>query len=361
MDEQPHLRFNPLKEEWVVVSPHRTKRPWKGQVEKPQETVIPRRDLNNPLVPSAVRASGAKNPEYSGVYVFNNDFPALLDGGEAGKGCDDGVGGDKGCDDNDGGLFQSASAQGACRVMCFHPWSDMILPLMETKDVVKVVEEWINQFVELSKKYRWVQIFENRGEIMGCSNPHPHCQIWASSFLPNEPLAKDKAQKAYLKKHGTPLLVKYLNLELTKKERIVVENDHWLAVVPYWAVWPYETLLLPKRHVLRLPDLTRKEQESLAVIMKLLVTKYDNLFQCSFPYSMGWHGAPTGSDDTDCSHWQLHAQYYPPLLRSATIKKFMVGYEMLASPQRDLTAEQAASKLRELPEVHYKLSKDEQQ
>jgi UDPglucose--hexose-1-phosphate uridylyltransferase len=196
---------------------------------------------------------------------------------------------------------------------------------------------------------------------MGCSNPHPHCQIWASSFLPNEPSAEDKAQKAYLSKHGTPLLVKYISLELTKKERIVVENKHWLAVVPYWAVWPYETLLLPKRHVLRLPDLTKEEQESLAVIMKQLVVKYDNLFQCAFPYSMGWHGAPTGSEDTDCHHWQLHAHYYPPLLRSATIKKFMVGYEMLASPQRDLTAEQAASKLRELPDVHYKLTKNEQQ
>ena len=197
---------------------------------------------------------------------------------------------------------------------------------------------------------------------MGCSNPHPHCQIWASSFLPNEPFAEDKAQRTYLQKHGTPLLVKYLNLEITKKERIVIENDHWLAVVPYWAVWPYETLLLPKRHVLRLVDLTSKEQEALAVIMKLLVTKYDNLFQCPFPYSMGWHGAPTGSDDTDCCHWQLHAHYYPPLLRSATIKKFMVGYEMMASPQRDLTAEQAARKLRELSEVHYKLNnKDEKQ
>lgn len=189
---------------------------------------------------------------------------------------------------------------------------------------------------------------------MGCSNPHPHCQIWSSSFLPNEAVTEDRTQKAYNSKHGVPMLLEYVNLEVSQKERVVVENAHWLVVVPYWAVWPYETLLLPKRHVLRLPDLSKEEQESLALIMKMLVTKYDNMFEVSFPYSMGWHGAPTGSEHPDCGHWQLHAHYYPPLLRSATIKKFMVGYEMLASPQRDLTAEQAATKLRELPDVHYK-------
>ena len=196
---------------------------------------------------------------------------------------------------------------------------------------------------------------------MGCSNPHPHCQIWASSFLPKEPSVEDKAQKEYLLKHGTPLLLRYINLELAKKERIILENDHWLVVVPYWAMWPYETLLLPKRHVLRLPNLTKQEQQSLAVIMKQLVTKYDNLFQCTFPYSFGWHGAPTGSCDADCSHWQLHAHYYPPLLKSATIKKFMGGYEMLASRQRDLTAEAAAGKLRKTLDDHYKLKNGGQQ
>lgn len=189
---------------------------------------------------------------------------------------------------------------------------------------------------------------------MGCSNPHPHCQIWSSSFLPNEPATEDKTQKVYMTKEGEPMLCKYAGLEVSKKERIVVENTHWLVVVPYWAVWPYETLLLPKRHVLRLPDLSKEEQQSLALIMKLLLTKYDNMFGVAFPYSMGWHGAPTGNEDTDCNHWQLHAHYYPPLLRSATVKKFMVGYEMLASAQRDLTAEQAASNLRKLPNVHYK-------
>ena len=188
---------------------------------------------------------------------------------------------------------------------------------------------------------------------MGCSNPHPHCQIWSSSFLPNEAVTEDRTQREYLSKHGTPMLVKYTNLELSKRERVVIENTHWLVIVPYWAVWPYETLLLPKRHVLRLPDLSKEERESLALIMKLLVTKYDNVFNVAFPYSMGWHGAPTGQED--CRHWQLHAHYYPPLLRSATIKKFMVGYEMLATQQRDLTAEQAASKLREMPDIHYKL------
>lgn len=340
--EYQHTRYNPLRGDWILVSPHRMKRPWKGQVEKPQEDEIPRWDAKNPLCPRTVRASGKENPDYESTYVFENDFPALLQEEAPSPGA------------STHPLLKCEPAQGTCRVMCFHPWSDVTLPLMSIDEILEVIREWIRQFKELSNTYRWVQIFENKGAAMGCSNPHPHCQIWASSYLPNEPAAEDRTQREYLQKHGVPMLVEYAKLEAEQKVRIVVENDDWIVVVPYWATWPYEVLLLPRRHVLRLSDLTSEEQRSLADIMKRLLIKYDNLFEVSFPYSMGWHGAPTGKQDTDCSHWQLHAHYYPPLLRSATVKKFMVGYEMLAQAQRDLTAEQAAEKLRNLPDAHYK-------
>ncbi|KAJ8304667.1 hypothetical protein KUTeg_018250 [Tegillarca granosa] len=326
--DHQHIRFNPLKDEWVLVSPHRMKRPWKGQVEKPQETDVPRFDPNNPLCPGATRPNGKVNPDYEKTFVFDNDFPALLEEGPPPP-------------DSDNPLFQAAPAYGTCKVMCFHPWSDVTLPIMSHDDVHSVIDKWAEINVELGKKYDWVQIFENKGAIMGCSNPHPHCQVWASSFLPNEPAVKDRTQKAYYNKYGNPMLVDYVKQECQKK------NEHWLWLVPYWAVWPYETMLLPKRHVLRIEDLNDEERNALADIMKKLLTKYDNMFETSFPYSMGWHGAPTGKRmNEDNKHWQLHALYYPPLLRSATVKKFMVGYEMLAQAQRDLTAEQAAEKLR---------------
>ncbi|XP_008422073.1 galactose-1-phosphate uridylyltransferase isoform X2 [Poecilia reticulata] len=248
------------------------------------------------------------------------------------------------------------------KVMCFHPWSDVTLPLMKKEEIIKVIDKWAEILEELGATYPWVQIFENKGAMMGCSNPHPHCQVWASSFLPNEPAVADRCQRAYYQKNGEPLLVQYAKQEAEKKERVVVENSDWLVVVPYWATWPYQTLLLPRRHILRINELTAEERDSLAAIMKQLLTKYDNLFEVSFPYSMGWHGAPTGpclKDDN--SHWQLHAHYYPPLLRSATVKKFMVGYEMLAQEQRDLTPEQAAEKLRNLPEEHYKTRENREQ
>ncbi|XP_027046751.1 galactose-1-phosphate uridylyltransferase-like [Pocillopora damicornis] len=340
--EYQHTRYNPLRDDWVLVSPHRMKRPWKGQVEKPQEEEIPRWDPKNPLCPRTVRASGKENPDYESTYVFENDFPALLQEEAPAPG------------PSAHHLLKCEPAQGTCRVMCFHPWSDVTLPLMSIDEILEVIREWIRQYQELSKTYRWVQIFENKGAVMGCSNPHPHCQIWASSFLPNEAAIKHRTQREYLEKHKIPMLVEYARLEAEQKVRIVVENSDWIVVVPYWATWPYEVLLLPRRHVQRLSDLTEEEQKNLADIMKRLLTKYDNLFEVSFPYSMGWHGAPTGKQDTDCSHWQLHAHYYPPLLRSATVKKFMVGYEMLAQSQRDLTAEQAAEKLRNLSEIHYK-------
>lgn len=339
--EHQHRRYNPLKNEWVLVSPHRMKRPWKGQTEKTAEAQNPSHDPKNPLSPGAVRAGGKVTPIYEATCMFENDFPALLEVGPA-PGPPDHV------------LLRSEPANGSCRVMCFHPRSDMTLPLMSVSEIRAVIDRWADVNVELGRTHVWVQIFENKGAVMGCSNPHPHCQIWASSFLPNGPTLKDRTQQEYYERNKSPLLVDYVNLEAEKKERVVVANDDWLCVVPYWAVWPYETMLLPRRHVLRIEDLTDRERKALADIMKRLLTRYDNLFNVSFPYSMGWHGAPTGEYmERDNSHWQLHAMYYPPLLRSASVKKFMVGYEMLAQPQRDLTAEQAAEKLRSLSEVHY--------
>ncbi|KAK7120140.1 hypothetical protein R3I94_020228 [Phoxinus phoxinus] len=345
--EHQHLRYNPLRDSWVLVSAHRMKRPWKGQLEKPPEDNIPRHDPNNPLCPGSVRANGEVNPDYDGTFMFENDFPALQPDAP-----------DPGSDHHP--LFQSKAARGICKVMCFHPWSDITLPLMKPAEIRRVIDRWADLIVELGDAHAWVQIFENKGATMGCSNPHPHCQVWASNFLPNEPALAERCQRDFMQKRGEPMLVQYARMEAQAQERVVVENEHWLVVVPYWATWPFQTLLLPRRHVLRLPDLTAQERDSLASIMKRLLTKYDNLFEVSFPYSMGWHGAPTGSYlKEDMSHWQLHAHYYPPLLRSATIRKFMVGYEMLANEQRDLTPEQAAEQLRNLREEHYKVEKTE--
>lgn len=340
----PHNRYNPLKGEWVLVCPHRLKRPWAGQIEKKQREKVPEHDPNNPLCPGATRSNGQVNPMYESTFVFNNDFPALL------KDCPDPP-------SSENPLFQMTPARGQCRVICFHPRSDLTLPLMKVEDIRRVVDEWCKQLEDLGHTNTWVQIFENKGNVMGCSNPHPHCQVWASSFLPAEPFKSDANQLAYYRQHGRPMLVDYVKQEIEKKERIVVENENWIAIVPFWALWPFETILFPKRHVLRLTDLTEQEKNSLSDIMKRLLVKYDNLFECSFPYSMGWHGAPTGDRlKENCEHWQLHALYYPPLVRSASVKKFMVGFEMLAQAQRDLTAEQAAERLRNLSEEHYTLS-----
>ena len=249
-------------------------------------------------------------------------------------------------------LLRAESVRGTCRVICFSPRHDLTLPEMPVKGIRSVVDVWASQSAELGQTYRWVQVFENKGEVMGCSNPHPHGQIWALDALPNLPAAEDRQQRAYYAEHGRPLLLDYAALEADGGERVVVANYEWLALVPYWAVWPFETLIVPRQHVARLPDLNDSMRDSLADLLKRLLTKYDNLFNVSFPYSMGWHGAPF--DDQPTEPWQLHAHIYPPLLRSATVKKFMVGFEMLAEAQRDLTAEQAADRLRSLPEVHYK-------
>lgn len=344
--DHPHVRYNPLKDDWVLVSPQRTLRPWAGQTEGSSEIAVAAFDPTNPLCPGARRASGEENPQYESTFTFRNDFPALLE--------DSPIPEQHGDQDD---LFRMAEAKGTCRVMCFHPRSDVTLPLMTQGQVRKVIDQWALETEQLGQTYTWVQVFENKGDIMGCSNPHPHCQIWASSFFPNEPRSKDKNQKLYFEKHGKPLLIHYVERELKKRERLVLETNHWVALVPFWAVWPYETMLVPKRHVTRLPELTDVERTDLADIMQRLLTKYDNLFKVSFPYSMGWHGAPTGKYlGKDMNHWQLHAVYLPPLLRSAAVKKFMVGYEMLAQPQRDLTPEQAAETLRCQSEVHYKVA-----
>ncbi|RME45939.1 MAG: UDP-glucose--hexose-1-phosphate uridylyltransferase [Chloroflexi bacterium] len=342
--EYPHRRYNPLNGEWVLVSPHRTKRPWQGQHEKPVSGERPAYDPTCYLCPGNVRAGGNQNPPYESTFVFTNDFPALLPEAPAAPA-------------GSHPLMRLEGLQGTCRVLCFSPRHDLTLAEMPIAAIRPVVDAWAEQVEDLGSTYRWVQIFENKGAIMGCSNPHPHGQIWASSRLPTEAAKEDSRQRAYFQERGTPLLLDYADLEARRGQRVVVANEHWLAVVPFWAVWPFETLLLPRRHVTALPQLQPDERDALAAILKRLLTRYDNLFSSSFPYSMGWHGAPTGPDGGERQHhWQLHAHFYPPLLRSATVKKFMVGYEMLGEAQRDVTPEQAAARLRTLPEVHHRQS-----
>jgi len=337
--DHPHRRYNPLIQQWVLVSPHRAKRPWQGQQDEPDRTLRAPNDPDCFLCAGNTRVTGDKNPDYQETFVFTNDFAALMTDTPAAPASDD-------------PLFQLESARGTSRVICFSPDHSKTLPELPLPALTAVVNTWCEQTAELGHDYPWIQVFENKGSMMGCSNPHPHGQIWANGFLPNEAVKEDNAQREYLAKHGRAMLLDYVERERADGRRTVVETEHWLAVVPYWAAWPFETLLLPKFSVAHLPALNPQQRADLALAIKKLTSRYDNLFQCSFPYSMGWHGAPFNGAEND--HWQLHAHFYPPLLRSASVRKFMVGYEMLAETQRDLTAEQAAERLRAVSDVHFR-------
>lgn len=337
--QHPHRRYNPLKNEWVLVSPHRNNRPWQGHVETIPVVRKPAHDPACHLCARNTRAGQHVNPNYEGPFVFDNDFPALLADTPSAL------------QEDPEGLMRAQMVQGAARVICFSERHDLTLPELPVTAIRKVIDTWCDQLADLGQRWKWVAIFENKGSVMGCSNPHPHGQIWAGDFLPNEVVCEDTAQSAYLSAHGRNLLQTYAAREAKDGARTVIENDDWIAVVPWWAVWPFETLLLPKRHVQRLTDLSAAGRDSLADALKRLTTAYDNLFETEFPYTFGWHGAPLAPGSYD--HWQLHAHFYPPLLRSASVRKFMVGYEMLAEAQRDLTAETAAQRLRSLPQRHY--------
>ncbi|HYF64948.1 MAG TPA: UDP-glucose--hexose-1-phosphate uridylyltransferase [Herpetosiphonaceae bacterium] len=336
----PHRRLNMLSGEWVLVSPHRTARPWQGQVERTTPDDRPRHDPQCYLCPGVVRANGEVNPDYASTFVFTNDFAALLpDAPEL---------------STDEGLFQAHTERGVCRVICFSPRHDLTMAEMTPAEVRLVVDLWADQVAELGA-IDWinhVQVFENRGAAMGASNPHPHGQVWANAHLPTIVAQEQEQQRRYLAGHDQPLLIEYVSQELARGERIVCHNDHWVALVPFWAVWPFETLLLPRRQVQSMTDLAPAERDGLADVLRRTLVRYDNLFSTSFPYTMGWHNAPT--DGADHPHHTLHGHIYPPLLRSATVRKFMVGYEMLGQAQRDITAESAAARLRELPEAHWR-------
>ncbi|HEX9118739.1 MAG TPA: UDP-glucose--hexose-1-phosphate uridylyltransferase [Anaerolineae bacterium] len=343
-----HRRLNPLTGEWVLVSPHRTQRPWQGQVEKLPPEIRPAYDPHCYLCPGNQRAGGAQNPAYEHTFVFDNDYAALvpLPAGlqEAARAQLD-----------LGELIQTELVQGICRVVCFSPRHDLTLAEMAPAEIRRVIDVWAEQTEDLGSKpfIGHVQIFENRGGAMGASNPHPHGQIWATEQVPNEPAKEALRQNAYFAAHGTPMLADYLAYELAAQERLICENEHFVALVPYWAVWPFEALVLPRRPVQTLPELSDAARAGLADLLKRLTTRYDNVFEVSFPYSMGWHQRPV--DGGEYPGWTLHAHFYPPLLRSATVRKFMVGFEMLGEPQRDIPAEAAAARLREVSEDHFRL------
>lgn len=338
-DNYSHRRYNPLTDSWVLVSPHRAKRPWQGQTEDIAPDNRPEYDPTCYLCAGNQRANGEQNPDYKNVFVFDNDFAALLPDLPSANSSDT-----EGSDP----LFQVRLEQGIGRVICFSPQHNLTIPNMEVADIRKVVDIWIDEYTTLGKKafIQYVQIFENKGAIMGCSNPHPHGQIWAQSSIPDEPLKKQKAQLKYFKKHGTTLLSDYLKAELDKKERVLFENEHFVGLIPFWAIWPFEAMIIPKRPMPRITDMTDDEKTAFAAAYKQLTMMYDKLFNTSFPYSAGIHQAPT--DGKKHEEWHFHKVFYPPLLRSATVKKFMVGYEMLANPQRDITPEKAAVALKGL-------------
>ncbi len=340
-NNNPHRRFNILTGTWVLVSPHRTKRPWQGKNEQPAKFSEVTYDENCYLCPGNTRASGDTNAIYTEPYAFTNDFSALLEDVPVVESVD--------------GLLKAKQESGICRVVCFSPNHALTLPLMQKEDIALVIKLWQKEYKFLGAKdsINYVQIFENKGAVMGCSNPHPHGQIWAQHSIPEEIIKKTERQEQYWNEHNRSLLASYLEQELVLKDRILMQNESFVALVPYWAVWPYETMIISRRKIRDISGLTENETHDFAQIIKALTIKYDNIFKTSFPYSAGIHQAPT--DGLEHPEWHMHMSFYPPLLRSSTVKKFMVGYEMFADPQRDITAEQAATTIRSQSDIHYTL------
>jgi UDPglucose--hexose-1-phosphate uridylyltransferase len=337
LTEDPHRRLNPLTNEWILVSPHRATRPWQGEVSKASTTLEPAYDPNCYLCPGNLRAGGVRNPSYSSTFVFDNDFAALKPGTDRQR-----------IDVDNANLIVAQGEPGICRVICFSPRHDLTLATMETEEIEGVVHTWVEQYRELGTmdSINHVQIFENRGAMMGASNPHPHCQVWATASLPGEPTKELSSQHAYFEKHRRCLLCDYQSLERREKTRVIYENDGFTALVPFWAVWPFEILLCSRRHFGNMSEFIEADSRSLADILHVVTSTYDNVFDVPFPYSMGFHQTPT--HDKPHPEWHFHAHFYPPLLRSATIRKFMVGFEMLGNAQRDITAETAAERLKGL-------------
>ncbi|GGZ22662.1 galactose-1-phosphate uridylyltransferase [Echinicola pacifica] len=340
-EDHSHRRYNPFTGEWLQVSPHRGKRPWQGQEEDASDAAKPAYDEKCYLCPTNTRINGEINPDYTGSFVFQNDFGALtadIPEGEL----------------SDGEFFKAKSERGLCKVICFSPRHDLTIPELDQEAITKVVALWKKEYEELGQRdfINYVQIFENKGAVMGCSNPHPHGQIWAQESVPVEPAKKQEKFSAYYQKYKRSMVVDYVLEELAKGERILFENDYFVGLVPFWAVWPFEAMIAPKVAIGSLSELDQKQMEALADAYRQLTVMYDNVFKVSFPYSAGLHQAPT--DGQKHPEWDLHMVFYPPLLRSATVKKFMVGYEMLANPQRDITAESAVKILKSQDKVHYK-------
>jgi UDPglucose--hexose-1-phosphate uridylyltransferase len=341
MGQFPHRRWNPLRQSWVLVSPHRAQRPWLGEVGQQTAPSEAAYDPQCYLCPGNQRAGGAANPAYEGVFSFVNDYAAMLPDSSSVT------------DTPASPLLVAEPARGLCKVLCFHPNHSLTLARMTRAEILRVVDAWTLEYKELAGLgwIEYVQIFENRGAMMGASNPHPHGQIWATGFVPDEPAAETQAQREHFARTGRCLLCDYLVAESAAKERVVFQNEHFTALVPWWAIWPFEVLMVSRRHLGALPELNLDEREGLADVLKRLTTRFDNLFQTSFPYTMGFHQSPT--DKQAHPEWHFHAHFYPPLLRSATVRKFMVGFEMLGMPQRDITPEAAAQRLSACPEEHF--------
>ena len=336
LQDYSHKRYNILTGEWVLVSPHRAKRPWQGLNEEVPDEQQPAYDSNCYLCPGNTRINGEKNPDYKDVYVFTNDFAALQTASPKFS--------------VNNGLLKAESELGICKVICFSPDHSKSLADMNVDDIHKVVKTWQKEYKELgaNEMINYVQIFENKGAVMGCSNPHPHGQIWSQSTLPNEVEKKDHHQKVYYNKNKKGLLSTYLKQELAINDRIIYENDAFVVLTPFWAIWPFETMIIPKKKHPNIITLSKQESLAFADAISKITKTYDKLFECSFPYSSGIHQEPTNGEANE--HWHWHMSFYPPLLRSATIKKFMVGYEMFGSPQRDITCETAAQRLKKIIE-----------